>query len=130
MIRPQPGDPGYVEPGLRPDYGTMIAIGSLGAGYLAAGRAVAAPSGIAYSEISTGRTAAINLKEQLAMQEAKAGAGDIIVPASRIGDPRFAGGQWAKFQHVHRAPDGTNYTIHYMKNLQTSQIVDCKFVNP
>jgi hypothetical protein len=44
MIRPQPGDPGYVEPGLRPDYGTMIAIGSLGAGYLAAGRGLVASS--------------------------------------------------------------------------------------
>jgi hypothetical protein len=64
------------------------------------------------------------------MQEAKAGVGREIIPANKIGDPRFAGGDWAKFEHVHRAPDGTNYTIHYMKNLRTGEMVDFKFVNP
>jgi len=83
-----------------------------------------------HSEISTGRTKPINLKEQIAMQEAKAGAGKEIIPANKIGDPRFAGGDWAKFEFVHRAPDGTNYTIHYMKNLRTGEMVDFKFVFP
>jgi hypothetical protein len=101
----------------------MILLGSVGVGLLGSPRA-------AIPKFSTGRTTATNLKEQLAMQEAKAGAGEMIIPPSGIGDPRLAGGFWAKFQHVHKAPDGTNYTIHYMKNLKTGKIIDCKFKNP
>ncbi len=71
-----------------------------------------APEPPRLSEISTGRTQPINLKEQLTMLEAKAGAGNQIIPANKIGDPRFAGGDWAKFESNHLAPDKTNYTVH------------------
>jgi len=81
-------------------------------------------------DVTTGRTKPINLKEELAMQEAKAGAGRQIIPPEQISDPRFKGGDWAKYQHVHYAPDGTRYTIHYMKNLRTGQTTDFKHVNP
>jgi hypothetical protein len=87
-------------------------------------------AGTPHSQISTGRSQPMNLREQLAMEEAKAGAGKEIIPANKIGDPRFAGGDWAKYQHVHRASDGTKYTIHYMKNLRTGEMVDFKFTNP
>jgi RHS repeat-associated protein len=91
-----------------------------------------APKTTPHSEISTGRTEPMNMKEILAMEAAKSGSGEHreSIPAHKIGDPRFAGGDWAKWEYVHRAPDGTNYTIHYMKNLRTGETVDFKFVNP
>ncbi len=90
----------------------------------------AAPARSVHADISTGRSRAINLKEQLTLEEARAGAGEMIIEPGRIGDPRFSGGEWAKYQHVHRAPDGTNYTVHYMRNLITGEIVDVKLVGP
>ena len=60
-----------------------------------------------------------NLCEQLALQEAKAGAGEVIMTA--LGDePRlvalYGPGPWVKKQHQHRCHDGRNLVIHYFSN--------------
>ncbi len=65
------------------------------------------------------RTVAGNLAEQLALQAAKAGAGERIMKGL-INDPKYPEEIWAKMQHVH--PDlesGKNIVIHYWENLQT-----------
>ena len=86
------------------------------------------PTGtIDHASIHTGRHIAENLTEQLVMAEAKAGAGVLAVAADKIGDPRFAGGNWAKFHHSHELPGGGTSVVHYMKNLFNGQMVDFKF---
>jgi RHS repeat-associated protein len=71
-----------------------------------------------------------NLPEQLAMGEAKGGAGDVIM--TNLADaPRlkavYGDGKWVKMQHVHRNPDGTKTVIHYFRNQTTGQNVEFKF---
>jgi hypothetical protein len=72
------------------------------------------------------RTEAKNLAEQLAMKEAKAGAGSRIMKGA-INDPKYPENLWAKMQHVHPTPDGNSIAIHYWKNLQTGQCEGFKF---
>src|SRR4030042_5430771 len=68
------------------------------------------------------RTAPRNLAEQLALEEAKGGAGKRIME-DMIKDPRYPKELWAKMQHVHTItnPDGskTHIVIHYWRNLKT-----------
>ncbi len=69
---------------------------------------------------------ASNLSEQLALEEAQAGAGTRIMEG-QIKDPKYPEDVWAKMQHVHRNPDGTKITIHYWENLQTGAREGFKF---
>jgi len=65
------------------------------------------------------RTVAGNLAEQLALQAAKAGAGERIMKGL-INDPKYPEEIWAKMQHVHYDLEtGKNIAIHYWENLQT-----------
>jgi len=65
------------------------------------------------------RTVAGNLAEQLALQAAKAGAGERIMKGL-INDPKYPEEIWAKIQHVHYdLESGKNIVIHYWENLQT-----------
>lgn len=73
------------------------------------------------------RTEARNLAEQLTMSEAKAGAGTQIMQG-KIKDATRAG--WAKMQHVHTNPDGTNIVIHYWQEIKTGVTEGFKFKNP
>jgi RHS repeat-associated protein len=62
-----------------------------------------------------------DLCEQLALAEAKAGAGMPIPMRYPLGDlPRlvalYGPGEWVKMQHTHRCPDGRLVTIHYFSN--------------
>jgi RHS repeat-associated protein len=71
-----------------------------------------------------------NLCEQLALAEAKAGAGNPIVWA--LGDaPRlealYGPGPWIKMQHTHVCPDGRRLVIHYFTNGRGLN-VELKFV--
>jgi RHS repeat-associated protein len=70
------------------------------------------------------RTEARNLAEQLALKEAKAGAGNRIMQGA-IKDSKFPEDVWAKMQHTHG-----NTTIHYWKNLKTGERTGFKFKDP
>ncbi|MGD9729510.1 MAG: RHS repeat-associated core domain-containing protein [Nitrospiraceae bacterium] len=72
------------------------------------------------------RTAARNLAEKLALDEAKAGAG-VRIMKGKINDPKFPENVWAKMQHVHDHPDGTQTVIHYWQNVQTGAREGFKF---
>ena len=70
-----------------------------------------------------------NLCEQLALAEAKAGAGKPL--PMQLGDaPRLIAehgpGPWIKKQHTHRCPDGRLLVIHYFSNGKLN--VELKFV--
>ena len=70
------------------------------------------------------------LAQQLALEEAKAGSGNIIM--KNLADtPRleslYEPGKWVKLEHVHRSLDGTNIVIHWFRNLTTGQNVEYKF---
>jgi len=65
------------------------------------------------------RAEALSLAEQLALGEAKAGAGARIM-AGRIKDPAFPEDIYAKMEHVHRdLVTGENIVIHYWEELAT-----------
>lgn len=72
------------------------------------------------------RSEAGNLAEQLALGEAREGAGTRIMQGA-IMDPRYPEDVWAKMQHVHRNPDGTNIVIHYWENLESGVREGFKF---
>lgn len=61
---------------------------------------------------STGRTAAANLTEQLAMKEivSNPNLGKTVMTGMK--DSRRLG--WNKMQYIHTASDGTKTTIHYV----------------
>jgi RHS repeat-associated protein len=69
---------------------------------------------------------ATDLSEQLALEEAQAGAGQRIMEGS-INDPNYPEDVWAKMQHVHENPDGSNTVIHYWENLETGVREGFKF---
>ena len=64
-----------------------------------------------------------NFEEYLALDEAKSGAGQVIIKS--LSDPRYQG--WEKIQHIHRCLDGRNIVIHYIRNPKTGYITDFKF---
>jgi hypothetical protein len=73
-----------------------------------------------------GGAVARNLAEKLSLDEAKGGAGRRIM-LGKINDRRYPENVWAKMQHVHRHPDGTQTVIHYWENLQTGAREGFKF---
>jgi hypothetical protein len=77
---------------------------------------------------TTARTVPANLAEQLALKEAKAGAGKRVME-ELISDPNYPKELWAKMQHVHNNPDGTQIIIHYWKNVKTGISDGFKFKN-
>ena len=80
---------------------------------------------------STGRTAAANLTEQLAMKEAMSNPATGKVVMQGLKDARWSG--WNKMQYTHTALDGTKTTIHYVgqfKNGVLTAVDDFKFVFP
>ena len=66
-----------------------------------------------------------NLAEQLALDEAKSGAGSRIMEGTSLGDPRYQGME--KWQHIHANPDGTKTVIHYIVDPTTGNTMDFKF---
>jgi len=70
-----------------------------------------------------------NLCEQLALAEAKGGAGEAIM-WGLADEPRliahYGRGPWIKKQHVHQCPDGRKLVIHYFSNGVVN--VELKFV--
>jgi LysM repeat protein len=70
------------------------------------------------------------LAEQLTLQEARAGAGEVIM-RDLADEPRlvdnYGPGEWVKKQHVHRKPDGDKINIHWFHNESTGQDVEFKF---
>jgi RHS repeat-associated protein len=64
-----------------------------------------------------------NLAEKLSMDEAKGGAGEVIM--RNLKDPRFKGME--KLQHMHVHPDGTKTVIHYVRDPATGKLLDFKF---
>jgi RHS repeat-associated protein len=69
---------------------------------------------------------ASDLSEQLALEEAQAGVGTRIMEG-QIGDSDYPEDVWAKMQHVHENPDGSNIVIHYWENLETGLREGFKF---
>jgi hypothetical protein len=45
----------------------------------------------------------------------------------KINDPQYPDNVWAKMQHVHQNPDGTQIVIHYWENLLTGVRQGFKF---
>lgn len=78
--------------------------------------------------VSTVRTEAGNLAEQLTLSEAQGGAGTRIM-ANKINDPKFNGNDWAKMSHTHTNPGGSTIEIHYWKNLSDGIRTGFKFKN-
>ena len=77
---------------------------------------------------STGRTAAANLTEQLAMKEIMSNPtlGKTVMTGMK--DSRWLG--WNKMQYTHTALDGTKTTLHYvgkMENGILKAVDDFKF---
>jgi hypothetical protein len=64
------------------------------------------------------RTEPRNLAEKLTLDEAAGGAGTRIMKG-KIKDPKYPENLWAKMQHVHQHPDGTQTVVHYWENLET-----------
>jgi hypothetical protein len=102
---------------------------------LGLGLVVATEGAIANTQVATAssmaargaaRTAPRNLAEKLALDEAKGGAGNRIMQG-KINDPKFPEDVWAKMQHVHEHPGGTQTVIHYWENLQTGAREGFKF---
>jgi hypothetical protein len=73
-------------------------------------------------------TEAQTLDEQLAMEQAKTGAGRRIM-SRPFGDPRYGGPGWEKFEYVTYARDGNKIQIHYMRNALTRETGQFKFVS-
>jgi RHS repeat-associated protein len=90
------------------------------------GAGVATAAGVGAAGVATARTVAQNLAEELALEEAMAGAGERIMEQT-IRDPNFPQDVYAKVQHVHRALDGTTITVHYWNNLVTGELTGFKF---
>ena len=67
------------------------------------------------------RTRPKNLEEQLALEEAKAGAGKSLNGKIDINDPRYPSDKWEKMQHVHESLDGNKINIHYWKEKATNE---------
>jgi hypothetical protein len=72
------------------------------------------------------------LAEQIALNEARAGAGREIIGSSALGDmPRlvdnYGPGEWVKMELVHHNPDGSQINIHWFRNKTTDQNVEFKF---
>jgi len=72
------------------------------------------------------RTEPENLTEELTLEEAQGGAGTRIMQGE-INDPADPEDQWAKMQHVHVGPDGTNTVVHHWQNLETGGLEGFKF---
>jgi RHS repeat-associated protein len=71
-------------------------------------------------------TGATDLSEQLALEEAQAGAGQRIMEGG-INDPDYPEEVWAKMQHVHENPDSSSTVIHYWENVETGVREGFKF---
>jgi hypothetical protein len=69
------------------------------------------------------RRTANTLSEQLALQEARGGAGQKIIDS--LGDPRYK--EMEKWQHVHTNPDNSKTVIHYVVDPKTGASTDFKF---
>lgn len=72
-----------------------------------------------------------NLPEQMALNSAQSGAGQVII--RNLGDaPRlvanYGPGEWVKMQNVVRGIDG-NVTVHWFRNLTTGANVEFKFTS-
>ena len=74
------------------------------------------------------RTEPKNLKEKLAMEEAKTNLekAEDITNKMNIGDPKYKNG-WSKMQYIHNNPDGSKTVIHYWKNNITGTTEGFKF---
>ncbi len=71
------------------------------------------------------------LREGLALEEARSVAGvplgaqnEMIIPASKIGDPLYQGSE--KWQYQHYGLDGNNINVHYMFNPNTKAVGQLK----
>jgi RHS repeat-associated protein len=93
---------------------------------LEVGAELAGAAGAAKGAVTAVRTAPRSLAEKLTLDEAEAGAGRRIMQG-KINDPRYPEEVWAKMQHVHEHPDGTQTVIHYWQNLQTGAREGFKF---
>lgn len=109
------------------DYDVEIEPGDIGPrGVLKAGRLGIKAGSAAVRGATRIRRSAENLAEQLAMEEAKGGAGTRIMQG-KINDPRYPKDVWAKMQHVHEHPGGAKTVIHYWENQQTGSREGFKF---
>lgn len=73
-------------------------------------------------------TSAQTLPEQIAMQAARSGEGEIIM-AGPFGDIKYQGQGWEKVQYKTYTADGNKIEIHYMRNTVTGQTDQFKFLS-
>ncbi|KKM88269.1 hypothetical protein LCGC14_1260460 [marine sediment metagenome] len=66
------------------------------------------------------RTEPKNLSEKLALEEAKAGAGDQIMK-KKVSDPIYRN-KFKKMQHVHYNADGSKTVVHYWEEIITGEL--------
>ena len=74
------------------------------------------------------RTESKDLREQLALEEAKSGAGKEIPPEKLpVKDPRYPTKDWAKMQHEHVGLDKRKINIHFWQNRDNGERNGFKF---
>jgi hypothetical protein len=73
-------------------------------------------------------TEAQTLDEQIAIEQAKTGAGRRIM-SGPFGDPRYSSRGWEKFEYITYARDGNKIQIHYMRNALTRETGQFKFIS-
>jgi RHS repeat-associated protein len=82
------------------------------------------------SDKQSPRTEPKNLEEQLALEEAKNGAGkEIEKLKDKIKDPKYPKEIWEKKQHLHEDSNGKNINIHYWENRASKERKGFKFKN-
>jgi RHS repeat-associated protein len=107
------------------------AIGSAATIVASFGAGSAAETGGAVLKGPIADEVASNLPEQMALDSARAGNGDVII--RNLGDePRlvanYGPGEWVKMENVGRGVD-ENVTVHWFRNLTTGQNVQFKFTS-
>lgn len=73
-------------------------------------------------------TEARTLEEQIAMEQAKRGTGEMIMPGP-FNDALYSGSGWEKFGYITYARDGNKIEIHYMRNRLTQETGQFKFIS-
>jgi hypothetical protein len=73
-------------------------------------------------------TDAQTLDEQIAMEQAKASAGQRIM-SGPFDDARYSSPGWEKFEYITYARDGNKIQVHYMRNALTKETAQFKFIS-
>jgi hypothetical protein len=69
-----------------------------------------------------------SLQDQMSLEGAKRGEGDVLISAEDMNDPKYAGTH-DKYEYVVKSTDGKTTVVHYVKDKETGELSDFKFKN-